>query len=240
MDTSIDTNAAIWKTDEIVRHRASTESAREEAHGAQRRLLAALLPFGADDAFTFVDLGAGTGSAARAILTAYPRSTAILADFSPQMMALGAGELAAFAGRYRYVEFDMSTNVWPAEIPTGLDAAVTSMSVHHLPDHRKEGLFAEIFDRLAPGGWYLNYDSIATDDGVVESAWERGNDHLDPAAADKRLHRNPAEQARHENHVQYLIPLPQQLGYLRAAGFEGIDVYWKRLDDVIYGGRRPL
>ncbi len=36
-----------------------------------------------------------------------------------------------------------------------------------------------------------------------------------------------------------MIPLDQQLGYLAGAGFTGIDVYWKRLDYVIYGGCRP-
>jgi tRNA (cmo5U34)-methyltransferase len=36
-----------------------------------------------------------------------------------------------------------------------------------------------------------------------------------------------------------MIPLAQQLEYLRSAGFAGIDVYWKRLDYVIYGGCRP-
>jgi hypothetical protein len=35
-----------------------------------------------------------------------------------------------------------------------------------------------------------------------------------------------------------MIPLDQQLGYLRTAGFQGIDVYFKRLDWVIYGGQR--
>jgi hypothetical protein len=39
--------------------------------------------------------------------------------------------------------------------------------------------------------------------------------------------------------VRYMIPLDQQVGYLREAGFEGVDVYWKELDYVIYGGRRP-
>jgi hypothetical protein len=49
----------------------------------------------------------------------------------------------------------------------------------------------------------------------------------------------PQEQARWENHVRYMIPLAQQLEYLRSAGLAGIDVYWKRLDHVIYGGCRP-
>jgi hypothetical protein len=57
--------------------------------------------------------------------------------------------------------------------------------------------------------------------------------------ASRRQHRTPEEQARWENHVRYIIPLAQQLGYLRSAGFPGIDVYWKQLDNVIYGGCRP-
>jgi hypothetical protein len=65
------------------------------------------------------------------------------------------------------------------------------------------------------------------------------NDIADPEMAHKRLHRTPQEQARFENHVQYMIPLSPQLDYLRAAGFQGVDVYWKHLENVIYGGCRP-
>jgi hypothetical protein len=36
-----------------------------------------------------------------------------------------------------------------------------------------------------------------------------------------------------------MVPLATQLDFLRAAGFEAVDVYWKELDHVIYGGRRP-
>jgi SAM-dependent methyltransferase len=205
----------------------------------QRRLMAVLLPFGEQQAFTFLDLGAGTGAASRAILELYPRSTAILADFSAEMMRAGEQEMKRFAGRYSYVEFDMSAGTWPAAVPAALDAVVTSMCVHHLPDARKQGLFAEIFDRLVPGGWYLNYDPVSTDDPVVRATWERVNDHDDPELAARRHHRTPEEQARWDNHVRYVIPLNRQLQYLRSAGFRGIDIYWKHLENVIYGGCRP-
>jgi SAM-dependent methyltransferase len=155
------------------------------------------------------------------------------------MMDEGEREMQPFAGRFEYLEFDMSTSTWPAAIPATLDAIVTSLCIHHLPDHRKEGLFAEIFEHLAPGGWYLNYDPVSSADPVVEATWERMNDLDDPEAASKRLRRTPEEQARHENHVRYMIPLAQQPAYLRSAGFAGIDVYWKHLENVIYGGCRP-
>ena len=238
-ESTADTNAAIWQSEEAVRAWASDAAQRERSRASQRRLMALLLPFGEQDAFTFLDLGAGTGAGSRAILERYPRSTALLADFSAAMMSAGQDELQPFAGRYRYVEFDMSAGPWPAAIPSALDAVLTSMSVHHLPDGRKQELFTEIFGHLAPGGWYLNYVPVRAEDPVVEAAWTRVNDHRDPEAAARRHSRTPQEQARYDNHVRYLIPLPQQLGYLQSAGFRGIDVYWKNLENVIYGGCRP-
>ena len=129
-----DTNAAIWKSEEITATWASEAEKHERNRAAQRRFMAVLLPFAGQEAFTFLDLGAGTGAASRAILDLHPRSTAILADFSSQMMAAGEREMQPFAGRYRYVEFDMSTGQWPTAVPAALDAVVTSMCVHHLPD----------------------------------------------------------------------------------------------------------
>ena len=238
MDES-DTNAAIWKSEDIVQNWAAEAARHEQRRAGQRQLMAELLPFGEQDAFTFLDLGAGTGAATKAILAAFPASAAILADFSPQMMGHGARELEPFAQRFRYVEFDMSTSDWPADIPSPLDAIVTSMSVHHLPDDRKQGLFAEIFEHLTAGGWYLNYDPVRSTDPAVEAIWERVRDRRDPDAAHRRHHRTPDEQARFENHTRYIAPLEPQLGYLRSVGFQAIDVYWKQLDEVIFGGHRP-
>ena len=239
MHHSADTNAAIWQSETIVANWAAEEAKREQKRVPQRRLMAVLLPFGEQDEFTFLDLGAGTGAASRAILGLRPRSTAILADFSVQMMRAGEREMQPFAGRYSFVEFDMTTGEWPAAIPAALDAVVTSMCIHHLPDERKRGIFAEIYDHLTPGGWYLNFDPVRAEDPLVEAAWERVNDQEDPEMAAKHAHRTPEEQARWDNHTRYIIPLAQQLEYLKSAGFAAIDVYSKHLENVIYGGCRP-
>ena len=240
MSDPADTNAAIWQSAEAVEAWAAEAARQERDREAHRRFMALLLPFGERDEFTFLDLGAGTGAASRVILGLYPHSTAVLADFSAEMMRAGEREMQPFAGRYRYVEFDMSAGrEWPAAIPAALDAVVTSMCVHHLPDDRKQGLFAEISGRLVPGGWYLNYDPVRSEDPLVEATWERVRDREDPETAVRRRHRSPLDQARWDNHVRYIIPLGRQLEYLRLSGFEGVDVYWKQLENVIYGGRRP-
>jgi SAM-dependent methyltransferase len=238
---SEDTNAAIWKSDIGVSYWKSRENDRVRRDAERRVLMAELLPFAPDEEFTFVDLGAGTGAAARTVLDHYSAAHAILADYSPQMMAQGAVELEPYAGRYSYVEFDLSAaGEWPAGLPRQADAVISSLSVHHVNDERKQSLFAEIFAHLAPGGWYLNYDPVKPPDPVAEEAWLRAGDRRDPSAEHRRQHMNDEEKLRYANHVRYMIPLEPQVGFLRAAGFEGIDVFWKELDFVIYGGRRPL
>jgi tRNA (cmo5U34)-methyltransferase len=199
-----------------------------------------LLPFQAGDAFTFVDLGAGTGAASRALLGEYPKANAILAEFSPQMTAEGERQMAPFAGRYRYVDFDMLAGDWSGLAAAGLlDAVVSALSIHHVPDERKRGLFSEIFAQLKPGGWYVNFDPVRAPDAGIEAEWQRVNDLLDPEAAQKRTHMSAQEEARHANHVRYMLPLAPQLEWLREAGFQKVDTYWKRLDYVIYGGEKP-
>lgn len=213
--------------------------------------MADLLPVADDEEFVFVDLGAGTGAAARAVLDRYPGATAILADYSPQMMEQGRLDLAGYEGRYEYVTFDLASGRWPTALTDrsgdgsllqqGSPAAViSSLCVHHLPDARKQELFGEIFRFLPPGGWFFDYDPVTAPDAAAEEAWLRAGDRRDPGAAAKRAHRSPEEQLRHANHVRHISGLDLQLGFLRAAGFEGVDVYVKQLDHVIVGGRKPL
>jgi len=235
----VDRNEELWKDEARIQRWAAEAQAREAARAQQLKLMAALLPFEDDEAFTFVDFGAGTGMAARAIMDVYPNAHAVLADFSPAMMGEGAKAMAPYEGRYRYVTFDMRAGEWPADMPSPIESAVSSQCIHHIPDERKQGLFREIFERLKPGGWYVNFDPVKASDPNVGHVWERVNDRFDPKAAYKRTHRSPQEHDQYENHVRYMIDLERQLGFFREAGYEAVDVYWKQLDYVIYGGRKP-
>lgn len=231
---------SVWHSEEFIQNWVDSAKRRAKDHEPQFRLMAEILPFDTRGAFTFLDLGAGTGAAARSILVTYPLSTAILADYSRPMMVEGEREMRAFAGRFRYVHFDMSMDGWPAEIPAQLDAVVTSMCIHHVPDRRKQSLFRQIFQHLTPGGWYLNYDAVTAADPVVLDTWSRVDTRNSPSGHDTRGPLTPLEKAGHADHVANLTALEPQIHFLRSAGFEGTDVYWKRLDAVIYGGRRPL
>src|ERR1700744_6633675 len=135
MGDPADTNAAIWKSAEAVEAWTAEAERQECGRQAHRRLTALLLPFAEQDEFTFLDLGAGTGAASRTILDLRPRSTAILADYSSEMMRAGEREMQRSAGRYRDFEFDRPAGgEWPAGIPAVMDARWTAMFGSHLPD----------------------------------------------------------------------------------------------------------
>ncbi len=238
MSDSYESNEAVWKSPETVAEWVAASGDRERSRVWPRRFVAELLAFSRDESVTVVDLGAGTGAGSKAVLDAYPAATAVLAEYSPQMMAEGRRALGSYEGRYRYVEIDLAVGRWPDELAGGLDGVISSLCVHHLPDDRKSGLFAEIFERLAPGAWFVNYDEVSADNPAVEEAWQRVEAARDPVAADRHRHRSPEEQARWENHVRHLLPLEPQLGMLREAGFDAVDVYWRELRHVVYAGRR--
>jgi tRNA (cmo5U34)-methyltransferase len=233
-----DINATLWKDEANIKRWAAEAAQREAKRAEPLRIMSVLLPFEEDDEFTVLDLGAGTGMAARAVMDSYPKAHALLADFSPAMMAEGLKVLEPYEGRYRYVEFDLTKPSWPEDIPLPLDSVVTSQALHHLPDDRKESVLQEVFERLKPGGWCVDYEPFKATDLAVEHTWQRLNDRFDPKAAYKRTHPSPQEERQHANHVRYMIDLDRQLGFFRNAGFEAVDVYWKHLDYAVCGGRR--
>jgi tRNA (cmo5U34)-methyltransferase len=229
----------IWRSDDAVATWLVAAEERERGRRPQRRLMAELLPFGDDDPFVFVDLGAGAGAAARAVLDRYPRASAVLADFSPQLAAAAERALAPYRGRFVSAHFDLAAGPWPASIPDPVDAVITSMALHHLPEARRGPLVAEVFARLAPGGWFLDFDLVAADDPSVDEAWRRTADRLEHDPDPEVRHPAPPAHQRHEWGALQVGPLADQLSMLREAGFAAVDTYWKQLDAVIIGGRRP-
>ncbi len=102
--------------------------------------MAELLPFAADEPFTFVDLGAGTGAAARVILDHFAAAQAIMADFSAQMMAQGEVELEPYEGRYSYVEFDLAAAGALAGRPARAGGRRDQLAVGAPPERRAQAV----------------------------------------------------------------------------------------------------
>ena len=94
-----------------------------------------------------VDLGAGSGLFSAMLHAAFPNADLHLIDFSEPMLALARQRLGA-SPRITYTLADYTT----AALPTGCDAIVSALSIHHLDDDIKQSILPYIHAALRPGG----------------------------------------------------------------------------------------
>jgi SAM-dependent methyltransferase len=103
------------------------------------------------------------------------------------------------------------------------DVVVSALAVHHLPDERKRGLFAEVFELLLPNGVFYDLDVVAAPTAELHA--------LSQAAFgfDGRK-QDPSDQPAR---------LEDQLSWLHEAGFDDVDCFWKWLELSLVGGTKP-
>ncbi|MGM0585922.1 MAG: methyltransferase [Pseudomonadota bacterium] len=108
-----------------------------------------------------LDVGGGTGAYAITLCQAYPELTATVLDF-PNVAALGRkyAEEAGLSDRVSFMDGNALETAWPE----GQDAVLMSYLFSGVPGETHEGLIADAFRVLNPGGLVMIHDF------VVESA----------------------------------------------------------------------
>jgi tRNA (cmo5U34)-methyltransferase len=210
--------------------------------------LCALLPARADESFTVVELGAGAGVLARAVLEAFPRCRYVALDGSAAMRARLTEALHRHRARLRVGGFELADRGWRAALPSPLRAVLASLVVHHLPAAGKRRLFRDIAHRLEPGGALLLADIVEPASPAAREVFAR--QWADAARAQslaltggldafQRFERDGWNFYR-GTPEPYDQPsrLDEQLRWLRAAGFAAVDCFWMRAGHAIFGGWR--
>jgi len=189
-----------------------------------------IIPFERSAPIRVLDLGAGTGLMASFVLDAFPNSRATLEDLSDEMLARARERFAALPERVEFVAMDYAR----AAIRGTYDLVISALSIHHLADADKIALFARIRGALADGGAFVNADQVrgrtpATDQRYVDTWLQRVQ------ASDI----TPEDLAQMFERIRYdrLAPLDTQLGWLREAGFQDVDCYFKWFNFAVYSGR---
>src|SRR5579884_963373 len=94
---------------------------RTTARAAERRplfdFMCDLFPFEPDAAIRVLDIGAGYGAVAEAVLERFPNAVAIGLDISEPMMEVGRERMARFGNRFSYHYGDMAEGGLPADLP---------------------------------------------------------------------------------------------------------------------------
>jgi len=177
-----------------------------------------------------LDLGAGTGALAAALLAREGVGEVVLIDVDGEMLAQARVRLAAFGERatFREQPFD-------AALPR-CDAVAASLALHHVPTMaRKRALYARIHAALKPGGVFVNADvTMPAEPDLQEAAYERWARHLVASGIEHRRAREHfAEWADEDTY----FPLDEELAALRDVGFEA-ECAWQEIPFSLVVGKK--
>jgi tRNA (cmo5U34)-methyltransferase len=236
-----------WQSEALVAEFVEQTTAQAE----QRRVLfdfaCDLFPFEPDARIRLLDIGAGYGAFATAVLERFPNATVIGLDLSEPMMAVGRERMARFGERFAYHVGDFAGGKLPADLLGPFDAAVASASIIHLPSEAKPRLYAAVFGILNPGGCFFTIDPAAPANEEMQAWYEEraererrrcGDRQESPENHHARIMEHHLASAAHRG-FHHLETEAKQIGLLRAAGFIQVDCFYKRLLETVIGGYKP-
>ena len=192
----------------------------------------------------FLDIGSGDGAMSELLLGAMPGSEALLVDFSAPMLAHAQERLGRFAGRWSVVTADLREPLWHEQLPPGpYDAAISSYAIHHLVSDRKRGLYAELFELLAPGAMFVNLDVVTVQGplaGLFDDTMAANAVHAEHERGGTRPDDEVAQELLADDGEDRPDSAPEQLQWLRDAGFIDVELHFKWAEGVVFGATKPL
>lgn len=189
-----------------------------------------LISYKPEDSFRILDLGAGTGLLSLFILEKFSNAEVTLLDLSEAMLAKAKER---FAGRRDSVEFVVAN--YAEGVRGEFDCIVSALSIHHLPDERKQGLFRNIYSALPKGGLFINADQVLGVSPEIEKiyreAWIRQIHRLGVSEEDFR----GAQERMKEDKM---ASLESQMQWLKEAGFVAVNCWYKNYSFAVFSGRK--
>ncbi|MCM1425235.1 MAG: class I SAM-dependent methyltransferase [Eubacterium sp.] len=102
-----------------------------------------------------LDLGAGTGLLTYFWYQQCPDVEYMLVDIAEEMLDVARKRFA----RIENISYQVDNYIH--HLPDiSFDVVISALSIHHLEDSEKAGLFAKIYHKLPDGGMFVNYDQF--------------------------------------------------------------------------------
>jgi tRNA (cmo5U34)-methyltransferase len=205
--------------------------------------LVSVVPFAAEDTFRIVEIGAGEGQLADALLECFPRATVLALDGSESMRKATVARTARFGGRVTVRPFELATVDW-WDVMHGAQLVVSSLCLHHLTDAKKQFLYKAVAERLAGRGALLVADLIEplhpSARRLAAESWDaNARAQADAAGAPEQF---VSFVAGRWNHHRFADPMDRpsallhHLVWLKHAGFAAVDCFWLFAGHAVYGG----
>jgi tRNA (cmo5U34)-methyltransferase len=211
-----------------------------EYHALRRRLVpelddfygtaADLLALRAGPLARVLDLGAGTGLLSAYVAERHPGVELVLVDGAAAMLEQARRLLEPHATTV------LAQDLRDA-LPAGpFDAVVSALAIHHLDDRDKRDLDARVFAVLRPGGAFVNAEQVRG-----PTAWLTARQREGWLAACRRHGASEAElaQALERMVADRDTDTETQLRWLREAGYDDADCFYRRWHFAVIAGWRP-
>lgn len=234
-----------WERKEEVKHFVEKADLVIPRRRDQIEFIVQLIPRERSAPIRVLDLGAGQGTLAEAVLEAFPNSRVVCLDGSAVMMKIGMGRLGKYKNRVSFVLEELDNPSWLKSIDGKFDAVVSSLAIHHLRDRRKKALFREIWGVTKDKGALIIADPVKAESRFLEQRYERvlietiRRQAKEIASIERTYEEVEAKHRAYEARskgVDKPAPLRAQLRWLKQAGFVGVDCFWKYACFAIFGG----
>ena len=179
-----------------------------------------------------IDLGAGTGALAEAVLRQCEGAHVELIDADAEMLDQARERLSPFSSRVTY-----SVRAFQGPLPP-CDAVVASLALHHVPTLvGKREIFGAIHAALPPGGVFVNADATMPADPAARQAdYETWAAHLVSCGIEEQQAWRHFEEWSGEDTY---FPLEEELAALEEAGFDAVCLWRAVPQAVVRAVRRP-
>jgi len=204
----------------------------------QMRTAVFMIPHPKEQAIRVLDVGAGYGALAAAILEDRPNASAVCMDGSEEMLKLGRERNGKFAGRIEFVLGSLDSLDWFKVLSGSFDAVVSARALHHLTHEQRRKLFRDAYNLLRPGGCFINADSFKAPSEDMRARYRKTRQRWIDGPSGKPGAEKPPSRERLPHGTHYNGLMEEELGGLRAAGFHDVDCFWKFTNYGVYGGYR--
>ena len=239
-ETSLQTT---WGDKDFIEHWATKGSWQAPIREVQTAMALRMIPHPIDAPIRVLDIGAGYGGLAAAVLNDRLKATAVCLDASEAMLKLGRERNANLGERMSFVQGSLESADWLKSIDGNFDAVISSRALHHFSENqRRRYIFKEAFSLVRSGGCFINADNVRAATKTLTERYRNARDeYLDRYVRQSSGGKMNLAQARAATPSSYHGPhnngyLEEELAWLREAGFVDVDCFWKLTTTVVYGG----
>ncbi len=206
-------------------------------------IIVRVLPFSETASLRVIDLGAGTGAVAEAVLSRYPQAQVLCIDNSSEMAEAGRSKFAARSDQVQFLLRDLESQSWADDLAGPWHAVLSALAINLLSDEAKRWVYKRCWGLLEPGGWFVCADRVRAATPAIDAMYHQfWLEHMvrqtrevlgkEVALATVRERQRAADAAAGVK----CVTLEQSLAWLAEAGFAAVECYLKHWQWAVFGG----